>query len=61
MKKLLIPMFIVMICILGLTVYHESEIRQKQEIDRLVNEAQNSLQRIEADAHSKNILIKKDQ
>lgn len=61
MKKLLLPMFLLMICILGLSVYHESEIRQKQKIDRLVNEAHSSLQKIEVDAQSKNILIKKDQ
>lgn len=61
MNKLLIPFFIVMVCILGFSVYHESETRQKQEIHRLVNEAHTSLQQIEADAHSKKFLIKKDQ
>lgn len=60
MNKLLIPFFIVMVCILGFSVYHESESRQKQEIDRLVSEAHTSLQQIEADAHAKKILIKKD-
>ena len=34
---------------------------KKQEIHRLVNEAHTSLQQIEADAHSKKFLIKKDQ
>lgn len=61
MKKFLIPVFLLMVCILGLSVYYESESRQKQEIDRLVNEAHSSLQKIEADAQSKNILRKKDQ
>ena len=61
MKKFLILVFLLMVGILGLSVYYESESRQKQEIDRLVNEAHNSLQKIEADAQSKNILRKKDQ
>ena len=61
MKKFLIPVFLLMVCILGWSVYYESESRQKQEIDRLVNEAHSSLQKIEADAQSKNILRKKDQ
>jgi len=61
MKKFLILVFLLMVGILGLSVYHESEIRQKQKIDRLVNEAHSSLQKIEVDAQSKNILIKKDQ
>jgi hypothetical protein len=50
-----------MVCILGLSVYYESESRQKQKIDRLINEAHSSLQQIEADAQSKNIFRKKDQ
>ena len=61
MKKFLIPVFLLMVCILGLSVYYEAENRQKQEIDRLINEAHSSLQKIEADAQSKNILRKKDQ
>ena len=61
MNKLLIPFFILMVCVLGLSVYYESETRQKQEIDRLVSEAHNSLQQIEADAQSKKFLIKKEQ
>ncbi len=61
MKKFLILVFLLMVGILGLSVYYESESRQKQEIDRLVNEAHSSLQKIEADAQSKNILRKKDQ
>ena len=61
MKKFLILVFLLMVGILGLSVYYESESRQKQEIDRLINEAHSSLQKIEADAQSKNILRKKDQ
>lgn len=61
MKKFLILVFLLMVGILGLSVYYESESRQKQEIERLVNEAHSSLQKIEADAQSKNILRKKDQ
>lgn len=61
MKKFLILVFLLMVGILGLSVYYESESRQKQEIDRLVNEAHSSLQKIKADAQSKNILRKKDQ
>ena len=61
MNKLLLPCLIMMIGILGFWVYLESEVKQKQEINRLVNEAHSSLEKIEAEAQSKKFLIKKDQ
>ncbi len=38
MKILIIPFFIMLVCILGFVVYKDTEVKRQQELNQLMNE-----------------------
>ncbi|MDN5512200.1 hypothetical protein [Acinetobacter sp.] len=43
MKKLLIPIFIFAVFMLGCVVYHDNQMKKRQEVDQLIQDAHQSL------------------
>lgn len=46
MKSLIIPFFIMLVCILGFVVYKDTEVKRQQELNELMNEV-NQTQNVE--------------
>lgn len=46
MKILIIPFFIMLVCILGFVVYKDTEVKRQQELNQLMNEV-NQTQNVE--------------
>ena len=46
MKILIIPFFIMLVCILGFVVYKDTEVKRQQELNELMNEV-NQTQNVE--------------
>ena len=52
MKKLLIPIFIFAVFMLGCVVYHDNQMKKRQEVDQLIQDAHQSLKLVESNPNN---------
>ena len=52
MKKLLVPTLIFAVVLLGYGVYHDNQMKKRQEMDQLIQDAHQSLKTVEANPNN---------
>lgn len=52
MKKLLVPTLIVAVVLLGYGVYHDNQMKKRQEMDQLIQDAHQSLKTVETNPNN---------
>ena len=53
MKRLLVPTFIFAVVLLGYGVYRDSQMKKRQEMDQLIQDAHRSLRAVEANPNNR--------
>ena len=51
MKIIVVPIVVLVVILLGFIVYKQAEVRRQQEIERVVSDANHSLNLIESNKH----------
>jgi predicted negative regulator of RcsB-dependent stress response len=52
MRRLLVPMFIFAVLILGWAVYQDNQMKKKQQVDQLIQDAHQSLKVVESNPNN---------
>jgi len=52
MRRLLIPMFIFAVIVLGWAVYQDNQMKKKQQVDQLIQDAHQSLKVVESNPNN---------
>jgi predicted negative regulator of RcsB-dependent stress response len=52
MKRLLVPMFIFAVVVLGYAVYQDNQMKKRQEVDQLIQDAHQSLKVVEGNPNN---------